>query len=532
MIKKDWHKDIIYQIYPKSFLDTSGNGYGDINGIIQKLDYFTDLGVNCLWLSPVFESPMKDNGYDVSDYLKIDSRFGTNKDMYKLIDEAKSKGIKIMLDLVVNHTSDQHKWFQEALKGKANKYRDYYIWRDDKNEIESIFLGDAWEYDELSKQYYFHLFAKEQPDLNWENIDMRNDIYNMMNFWIDKGVSGFRMDVIEFLGKQPDQLITADGPNLHNYIYEMNRSTFGIRDCITVGESWSATNETAKLYTDPSRNELSMIFRFDHITTFWDEKLGKWNPRKFDLVKFKEILFDRQQKEKQKYWNTLFWGNHDLPRSSSYYIKDEYLDIGSKMMFGITSFMSGTPFIFQGEEIGMSNLPLSPEEYKDIEAVNALSMLQEEGYDKSLAIEMVNKISRDNSRTPMQWANVKNAGFSKVEPWTKINNKFAEINVSNQENKQESVLNFYKQIIKLRKEYIDLILYGDFEPLYINDKELFAYKRHDDENEIKIFANFSPDVKKISFDINQDDIIINNYKTNFFSYKLQPYQIIIVKEKT
>lgn len=529
MEKQNWHKDIIYQIYPKSFLDTTGNGFGDINGIIKKIDYLKDLGVNCLWLSPVFESPMKDNGYDVSDYQRIDERFGTNEDMYKLIEKAKSKGIKIMLDLVVNHTSDQHKWFQEALKGKNNKYRDYYIWRDQKNDIESIFLGEAWEYNEASQQYYFHLFAKEQPDLNWDNINVREEIYQMMNFWIDKGVSGFRMDVIEFLGKEPDKLITSDGPNLHKYICEMNRNTFGVKDCITVGESWSATNETGKLYTDPNRNELSMIFRFDQITTFWDEKMGKWNPRKFNLNDYKKIIFERQKSENQRNWNTLFWGNHDLPRSVSYYIEKPHYQVGAKMLFGISSFMSGTPFIFQGEELGMTNTYLNPEDYKDIEAINALEMLKQSGYSTEEAVKKVNNMSRDNSRTPMQWNDEKNSGFTQGEPWIKLNKNYQKINVEQQNKDDNSVLNFYKKVIKIRKTNSNVILYGKFEPLCFEDENLLAYKRTLDGEVLIVYANFSSKIINFEEEMDEKSIILSNYLLESKITSLKPYQLIIIK---
>ena len=530
MKKMEWHNEIIYQIYPKSFKDSTDTGYGDICGIINKLDYLQDLGVSCVWISPVFESPMKDNGYDISNYLKIDPIFGTNEDMYLLIKKAKEHGIMIMLDLVVNHTSDQHEWFKEARKSKDNKYRDYYIWRDNKNEMESIFLGDAWEYDETTKQYYFHLFAKEQPDLNWDNVELRNEIYKMMNFWIDKGVGGFRMDVIEFLGKQPDNMITSDGPNLHKYIYEMNRNTFGVRDCITVGESWSATDDTAKLYTDPKRDELSMIFRFDQITAFWDKDLGKWKPRMFDLVDFKKILFERQKEENRKNWNSLFWGNHDLPRAVSYYIKEGFETEGAKMLFAIQMFMSGTPFIFQGDEIGMTNHNLSPEDYRDVEAKNALQMILKEGYDPKTAVQMINKMSRDNARTPMQWDDSLNAGFSQVEPWIKINQNHKFINVKSQIDKSNSVLSFYKNVIALRKnsECNEVILYGDFEGNLLEDKRILTYRRKLGNNKITVIANFSNEVVLYENDIDQNKVLINNYPT--FKPLLQPYQVMVFKD--
>lgn len=531
MKREEWHKEIIYQIYPKSFLDTSQNGYGDLQGIIKKIDYLKELGITCIWISPVFKSPMKDNGYDISDYRQIDPIFGTNEDMYVLIQKAKELGIKIMLDLVVNHTSDQHHWFKEALKGKDNKYRDYYIWRDKKNTLKSVFLGDAWEYDKKSKQYYFHLFAKEQPDLNWENKAVRDDIYKMMNFWIEKGVEGFRMDVIEFLGKQPDNYIIADGEKLHEYIREMNLNTFGPKNCITVGESWSATDKTADLYTNPKRDELSMIFRFDHITSFWDNQLGKWNSSDFDLKKFKNIIFERQKHSDLHVWNTLFWGSHDLPRSASHYISDKYTEYGAKMLAGITMFMSGTPFIYQGEEIGMTNILLDEDEYQDIEAKMALKMLIKNGYDKKSALKMVNKMSRDNARTPMQWNNKQNAGFSVVTPWIKVNPNYNKINVQEQKLNKNSVLNFYKSLIELRKseELNELILYGEFSSYLNESNEIFMYERKLNDKSIFVIANFSDKEVRISPKYLSGDIVISNYPNSLVKEQLEPYQIIITK---
>jgi len=525
MKKHSWHKDIVYQIYPKSFNDTSGNGYGDINGIIEKLDYLEELGVTCLWLSPVFKSPMKDNGYDISDYRKIDPIFGSNEDMYNLISQARTKGIKIMLDLVVNHTSDQHFWFQEAIKGKDNPYRDYYIWRDNKNDLKSIFLGDAWTYDEKSKQYYFHMFAKEQPDLNWENPILRNEIYDMMNFWINHGAEGFRMDVIEFLGKEPENMITSDGKNLHEYIHEMNQQTFGKKDIITVGESWSATDETSKLYTNPNRKELSMIFRFDQITTFWDDKYGKWMTRDFDLLEYKNIIFSRQKKENHKYWNTLFLGSHDLPRSVSQYVDPSFRKVGAKMLFACNAFLSGTPFIYQGDEIGMTNLHFDIDEYKDIEAINAHNMLLDEGFDKDIVEKNILKSSRDNARTPMQWTDTLYAGFSDEKPWTKVNPNYTIINVTKEQNSKDSILAFYKKVIRLRKsEFNDLVLYGDFEALNREHKSILSYQRKQGEKVIKVYCNFSSQETQCSISGN---IILNNYDT--LDQNLKPYQVVVVK---
>ncbi len=524
----DFREEIIYQIYPKSFYDSTDSGYGDLKGIIKKLPYLNNLGITTIWISPVFKSPMKDNGYDIEDYKLIDSIFGTNEDMYSLIKEAEKFEIKVMLDLVVNHTSDQHKWFKSAKSSKNSPYRDYYIWRDEPNDMKSIFLGSAWEKDNETDQYYFHLFAKEQPDLNWANKKVRKEIYDMINFWIEKGVKGFRMDVIEFLGKDVDRKITSDGPKLHKYIKEMTEATFDKFGCFTVGESWSANDKTEKLYTLPSRNELSMIFRFDHITTFWDDKYGKWLQHKFDLRELKNIIFKKQLRDPKKYWNTLFWGNHDLPRSVSTYIEKGYEIPGAKMLFGIIAFMSGTPFIYQGEEIGMTNLELHENDYKDIEAKNALHMLVEEGYSYTDALNLVNKVSRDNARTPMQWNSSEYAGFSNVRPWIKINPNYKNINVEKQTNDRSSVLNFYKQTLKLRKsEHLkNVILYGEFTPFHIDDESLFMYQKKSSEKVITVIANFSPNIKRFSYNQTVGNVILNNYE-EISPQELKPYQVVV-----
>ena len=511
-MRRDWHKEIIYQIYPKSFYDTSGNGYGDLKGIIKKLPYLNDLGITTIWISPVFKSPMKDNGYDISDYRMIDPIFGTNEDMYELIEKAKTYDIKVMLDLVVNHTSNQHEWFKAAKSSLKSPYRDFYIWRDEPNDLKSIFLGSAWEKDNMSKQYYLHLFAKEQPDLNWSNPRVRFEIYDMINFWIKKGVAGFRMDVIEFLGKDIDAGITSDGPKLHEYIREMTKNTFGPHGCFTVGESWSANNKTEKLYTLPKRKELSMIFRFDHITTFWSDTYGKWVQKPFDLVQFKKIIFKKQLRNPRRFWNTE--SGYEIP--------------GAKMQFAITAFMSGTPFIYQGEEIGMTNLNLQEDDYQDIEAKNALFMLTKEGYSYEEALRLVNKMSRDNARTPMQWNDKTYAGFSKVKPWIKVNDNYHDINVENQEVDHKSILNFYKRVLSYRKKESlnETILYGRFIPMFKDHNQIFAYSRKHHGMNIQLIANFSSKEvidSKIKFHKN---ILINNYET-IVEGKLEPYQVVV-----
>lgn len=367
MIKKWWHKSVVYQIYPRSFKDTNNDGIGDIQGIIEKLDYLATLGIDVIWLSPVYKSPMVDNGYDISDYQDIDEIFGSLDDMDQLIKEANQRGIKIVMDLVVNHTSDKHPWFLEAKKSIDNPYRDYYIWRNEDNGLRSIFGGSAWEYDENTKQYYFHNFAKEQPDLNWENPQVRNEIYEMINWWLKRGISGFRLDVIDLIGKEVDKKIIADGPKLHELIQEMNQHTFGNYDALTVGETWSATPESAKLYSDPKRNELNMIFQFEHMTLDWG-KHGKWTPIDLDFIKLKQIL-SKWQTEINPGWNSLFWCNHDLPRIVSRWGNDgKYREESAKLFAIILHFMKGTPYIYQGEEIGMTNVKFpNLSDYNDVE---------------------------------------------------------------------------------------------------------------------------------------------------------------------
>ena len=375
--KKWWHSSVVYQIYPRSFNDSNGDGIGDLKGIIEKLDYLKELGIDVIWLSPVYKSPNDDNGYDISDYYDIMDEFGTMEDMDNLLKEAKNRGIKIVMDLVVNHTSDEHKWFIEAKKSKDNEYRDYYIWRDpvdgkEPNGLESCFSGSAWEYDETTKQYYLHLFSKKQPDLNWENEKVRKAVYDMMNYWVDKGIGGFRMDVIELIGKVPDKMITGNGPKLHEYLQEMNREALAGNDLLTVGETWGATPEIAKLYSNPARNELSMVFQFEHIGLDQIEGKEKWDVKPLELLELKKVLSKWQTSLGEEGWNSLFWNNHDLPRIVSRWGNDkEYRVESAKMLGTLLHGMKGTPYIYQGEELGMTNIRLENiEDYNDIESIN------------------------------------------------------------------------------------------------------------------------------------------------------------------
>ena len=434
MERQWWHSSVVYQIYPRSFNDSNGDGIGDINGIREKLDYLKELGIDVIWLSPVYKSPNDDNGYDISDYCDIMDEFGSMEDMDNLLKEANERGIKILMDLVVNHTSDEHKWFIEAKKSKDNEYRDYYIWRDavdghEPNDLGSTFSGSAWQYDETTNQYYLHLFSKKQPDLNWENEKVRNEVYKMMNFWVDKGIGGFRMDVIDLIGKVPDERITGNGPKLHEYLQEMNKAALEGKNLLTVGETWGATPEVAKLYSNPERNELSMVFQFEHIGLDQVEGKEKWDLKTLNLLDLKNILSKWQTELEGQGWNSLFWNNHDLPRIVSRWGNDkEYRVLSAKMLATLLHGMKGTPYIYQGEELGMTNVRFeSIDEYNDIESLNMYKDRISKGYTHDEIMESIYVKGRDNARTPMQWNDSENAGFTTGTPWLAINKNYNEI---------------------------------------------------------------------------------------------------------
>ncbi|PRX27437.1 oligo-1,6-glucosidase/glucan 1,6-alpha-glucosidase [Orenia metallireducens] len=538
MERKWWHEAVVYQIYPRSFKDTTGNGVGDLRGIIEKLDYLEKLGVDVIWLSPVYKSPMDDNGYDISDYRDIAAEFGTMEDMDELIAQAKERGIKIIMDLVVNHTSDEHPWFIEASKSKDNPYRDYYIWRDPKdggvpNNIPSIFSGPAWEYDEETEQYYFHLFSKRQPDLNWENPQVQKEIHQMMNFWLEKGIGGFRMDVIDLIGKEVDQKITSNGPRLHPLLQEMNQATFGNYDVLTVGETWGATPEIAKLYSDPERNELSMIFQFEHMTLDWDDEEGKWSPKPLDFKKLKKVLSKWQTELKGQGWNSLFWNNHDLPRIVSRWGNDqEYRVESAKMLATLLHFMQGTPYIYQGEEIGMTNVKYeSIDDYNDIEILNFYRDNLKRGYTHQQMMEAIWQNGRDNARTPIQWDDSENAGFTVGTPWLKVNPNYTEVNVQEALNNHDSIFYYYQKLIRLRKEN-DVIVYGDYQLLLEDDDSIFVYTRNLADEQILVIVNFFKAEAEfilpedISFD--NKELLISNYEVDedesIDKVELKPYE--------
>lgn len=542
MERKWWHDSIVYQIYPRSYMDSNNDGIGDLRGIISKLSYLKDLGIDVIWISPVYKSPNVDNGYDISDYYDIMDEFGTMDEMKELINKAKAFNIKILMDLVVNHTSDQHKWFIEARKGIDNPYRDFYIWRDPvdggvPNEIQSNFGGPAWTYDEVSGQYYFHLHDKRQPDLNWENPLVREKIYEMINFWLELGIGGFRLDVIDLIGKEVDKSITKNGPKLHEYLQEMNKKTFGKYDSLTVGETWGATPEIAKLYSSPKRNELSMVFQFEVISL--DKQAGKsrWDLAPLDFIKFKETFKKWQVELYEEGWNSLFGNNHDLPRMVSRWGNDREFRVESaKMLATMLHMQKGTPYIYQGEEIGMTNIKLkSIKDYNDIETLNLYKSRRALGYSEEEVMNSIYAKSRDNGRTPMQWSKEKSSGFTEGKPWLAINDNYSYINVEDSINDENSILNYYKKLIRLRKEN-DVIKYGTFELILDNHKEVFAYIRKHENIELLVICNFYSNNIGVSLSNEYNEcsyeVLISNYnevpKLNNF-INLRPYETIVYK---
>ncbi|MCP8690187.1 alpha-glucosidase [Marinobacterium sedimentorum] len=492
-----WKSATAYQIYPRSFCDSNGDGIGDIPGIISKLDYLADLEVGFIWLSPVYRSPMADNGYDISDYQDIAPEFGTLDDFDRLASEARDRGIGIVMDLVVNHTSDEHAWFVDARSGRQADKRDFYIWRDPAadggppNDMQSFFGGPAWTLDDSTGQYYLHLFDRKQPDLNWENPALRAEIWSMMNWWLDRGIAGFRMDVIDLIGKDIDRGILADGPRLHEYLQEMHRETLAGRDVVTVGEAWSATPENALLYAGRDRSELSMVFQFEHVSQQWDEKLGKWKPKPFDLVALKRTLNKWQAALAEDGWNSLFWGNHDLPRAVSKYGDDQQYRVESaKMLATVLHLMKGTPYIYQGEEFGMTNAVYTEiGQFRDVETLNYYELQVAAGISPQDFIAGANANGRDNARTPVQWSDAPQAGFSSGTPWIDVNPNYTRINAQQACLDPASIHAHYRRLVQLRKE-LPLIVDGDYQPWLEAHPQLFAYSRHLDGQTLSVVANF------------------------------------------
>ena len=522
MEKRWWKESVVYQIYPRSFCDSNGDGIGDLNGITSKLDYLKELGVDVIWLSPVYKSPNDDNGYDISDYQDIMDEFGTMEDFDRMLATAHEKGIKIMMDLVVNHTSDEHKWFIESRKSTDNPYRDYYIWRPAKedgslpNNWGSCFSGPAWEYDKTTDMYFLHLFSKKQPDLNWDNPVVRQEVFDMMNWWLEKGVDGFRMDVISLISKEQPELpdkepgingyatfnVSANGPHVHEYLQEMRQKALNNADTITVGECSGVTLEEAKKYARSDEKELNMVFQFEHMDVDSDEKAGKWTTRKMDLRDLKKILTRWQKGLQDIAWNSLYWENHDQPRSVSRFgnDSDEYREISAKMLATCIHMMQGTPYVYQGEELGMTNCPFNTlENFRDLESINAFHELTEQG--KMTEEEMMAAIGykgRDNARTPMQWDDSANAGFSGADatPWIMVNPNYTKINAKDQVSREDSVFKYYQKLIKLRHES-DLIVYGTYDLILDDDKDIYAYIRTLGDEKLIVYCNFSENTREV-----------------------------------
>lgn len=534
-----WQEVVVYQIYPRSFKDSNGDGIGDLPGIIEKLDYLEKLGIGAIWLSPVYQSPNDDNGYDISDYEAIMTEFGTMEDMDRLIAEAKKRNIRIIMDLVVNHTSDEHAWFVEARKSKDNPYRDYYVWADPSedggvpNGLRSAFSGSAWQLDEATGQYYLHLFSKKQPDLNWQNEKVRQAVYQMMNFWIDKGIGGFRMDVIDLIGKVPEKEITGNGPRLHEFLQEMNQATFGKHDLLTVGETWGATPEIAKLYSNPERHELSMVFQFEHIGLDQQEGGEKWDLAPVDLGKLKQIFAKWQTELDNQGWNSLFWNNHDLPRMISRWGNDgQYRVESAKMLAILLHMQKGTPYIYQGEEIGMTNTAITDiSQAKDIETINMYHERLANGYAKEDIIHSINVKGRDNARRPVQWNNHAFAGFSTVEPWIAVNDNYEKINVEQALADHDSIFYTYQKLIALRKAN-PIMIWGDFE-LVDTQEEVFAYLRKYQGETWLVVTNFSNEAHDFKYDnAKAKEIVIENMPVQLsecLDLTLKPWQAFVVK---
>ncbi|PTK65820.1 alpha,alpha-phosphotrehalase [Staphylococcus borealis] len=525
MAQKDWKKSVVYQIYPKSFNDTTGNGEGDLKGIIEKLDYIQYLGVDYIWLTPVYESPMNDNGYDISNYLKINERFGTLEDFETLISEAHKRDLKVMIDIVINHTSTEHEWFKEAIRSKDNPYRDYYFFKPSQDgpptNWESKFGGNAWQYDEKTDEYYLHLFDVTQADLNWDNEAVRQALYDVVNHWIEFGVDGFRFDVINLISKgefkdspKIGKEFYTDGPHVHEYLHELNRHTFGDKDMMTVGEMSSTTIDNCIKYTKSDRQELSSVFNFHHLKVDYVDG-EKWSNAKLDFLKLKEILMDWQVGIYEGGgWNAIFWCNHDQPRVVSRFGDDsteENRQASAKMLAIALHMLQGTPYIYQGEEIGMTDPHFdSIQQYRDVESRNAYDNLKEQGIDESEILTILGQKSRDNSRTPIQWTSGEQAGFTSGTPWIDIPNNAQYINVEAAIEDKTSVLHTYRELIRLRHEH-DIITYGDIEPLYMEHPQLFMYRRNYDGQTWLVVANFSKEAVKLPEDINrQGTVIIQN----------------------
>lgn len=552
MEKKWWKESVVYQIYPRSFKDSNADGIGDLQGIISKLDYLADLGVNAVWLSPIYSSPNRDNGYDISNYYQIMDEFGSMDDWEKLRDGLHSRGIKLVMDLVVNHTSDRHAWFVESRSAKDSPYRDYYIWRPGKDSKEpnnwlSEFGGSAWEYDHDTDEYYLHIFSKHQPDLNWENVTLRHEIHNMMKWWLDRGVDGFRMDVINMISKVPELpdappkdnsryqwggAYFINGPRIQYFLREMYKKVLSQYDIMTVGETRGVDPEKANLYVDADRHELEMLFQFELLELDYGPG-GKWDIIPSRLTDFKEIITRWQKGLQDRGWNTLFLNNHDQPRAVSRFGNDTvYRSQSAKMLATLIFTLQGTPFIFQGEEIGMTNVQFPDiTYYRDVETLNMYQEALANGMKPAEIMQIIYQRGRDNARTPMQWDESPQAGFTTAVPWINLNPNYVDINVKQSQSDPDSILNYYKELIRLRKSS-DILIYGTFHPLAPEDTQIFAYERRLEQERILVILNFSRDTVQFvlppNFDLTGAGLMISNYleqsKAYTGSIDLRPYE--------
>jgi oligo-1,6-glucosidase len=555
-LKKHWWKEsVIYQIYPRSFMDSNGDGIGDIPGIISKLDYLKELGIDVIWLSPVYKSPNDDNGYDISDYRDIMDDFGTMADWELLLKKMHDRGLKLIMDLVVNHSSDEHNWFVESRKSKDNPYRDYYIWRPGKdgkepNNWESVFSGSAWQYDEATDEYYLHLFSKKQPDLNWENPKLRQEVYDMMKFWLDKGIDGFRMDVINFISKVdglPDapnpegkqyasgSKFFMNGPKIHDFLQEMHNEVMAHYEAMTVGEMPGANVELAKLYTNEERNEVNMIFQFEHVDLDSGPG-GKWDLKPLKLTDLKRSFTKWQKGLEEEGWNSLYLNNHDQPRMVSRFGNDkEYRVESAKMLGTFLHMLKGTPYIYQGEEIGMTNVRFnSIQEYQDIETLNMYNeKVVQNGEDPAKVMESIYVKGRDNARTPFQWDESEHGGFTTGTPWLQVNPNYKEINAKLAVEDEHSIYHYYRQLIQLRKEY-PIIVHGSYDLLVPDDEKIYVYTRAHESQTLLVALNFSSEQQ--SFNVpeelqgKQGKVLISNYDGNVEikpTLALRPYEAIV-----
>jgi oligo-1,6-glucosidase len=561
MRKSWWKESVVYQIYPRSFMDSNGDGIGDLRGIIQKLDYIKDLGVDVVWLCPVYKSPNDDNGYDISDYRDIMDEFGTLADWQELLDGMHQRGIKLIMDLVVNHSSDEHPWFVEARKSKDNPYRDYYIWHPGKdgkepNNWASHFSGSAWQYDESTGEYYMHLFTKKQPDLNWENPKLRAEVYDLMKYWLDKGIDGFRMDVINMISKVPgfpdvpahnadrfhlDNRYFINGPRLLEFLSEMKHEVLSKYDILTVGETPSVTPQIAIDFTNEETGALSMVFQFQHMDIDADFTTGSSRStiKPWSLLELKQIITRWQKEMENKGWNSIYLMNHDQPRSVSRFGNDkEYRNKSAMMLATFTLMLQGTPYIYQGEEIGMTNVAFETiDDYRDVETLNLYrELVEEKGVDARSLLKVINAKSRDNARTPMQWDDGKNAGFTSGNPWIKVNPNYKTINVQNALADSNSIFYYYKKMIQLRKQN-PVAVYGSYDILLENDEKVYAFTRMLENDRLLVLLNFTGDHAALelpeTMPYSSAELLIGNYDTvsaeNIRTVTLRPYEALVYR---